>query len=77
MNAQQRLALRAAQVLHEAFSCRTAHGRYLALPDAALASCHRLIHLIDKSKLRGWTGAQQKLEQQLIRSVAECVDARV
>ena len=77
MNAQQRLALRAAQVLHEAFSCRAAHGRYLALPDAAWASCRRLVHLIDKAKLRGWAGAQQKLEQHLIRSDAECVDELV
>ena len=77
MNAQQRLALRTAQVLHEAFSCRAAHGRYLALPDAAWASCRRLVHLTNKAKLRGWAGAQQKLEQHFIRSVAECVDELV
>ena len=76
MNAQQRLALRARRYFmrHVPAARRTVAT---CAPDAAWASCRRLVHLIDKAKLRGWAGAQQKLEQHLIRSVAECVDELV
>ena len=77
MNTQQRLTLRAAQVLHETFSCHAAQDRYSSLPDAAWASCGRVVRLIDKAKRQGWAGALRKLEQQLTRSIAECIDELV
>ena len=77
MNTKQRLTLHAAQAIREAIVCRITQDQYWNLPVPAWNVCNRLARLIGKAKWRGWVGARRKLEQQLTRSVAECIEELV
>jgi len=73
MNSKQRRALRAAQAIRQAIVCRITRDQYWTLPEPGWNDCNRLARLIGNAKWRGWVGARRKLEQQLTRSVAECI----
>jgi len=77
MNTKQRLTLRAAQAIREAIVCRITQDQYWTLPEPAWNECNRLARLIGNAKWRGWANARRNLEQQLTRSVAECIDELV
>ena len=77
MNTKQRLTLRAAQAIREAIVCRITQDQYWTLPEPAWNDCNRLARLIGNAKWRGWADARRTLEQQLTRSVAECIDELV
>ena len=77
MNTKQRLPLRAAQAIREAIVCRITRDQYWTLPEPAWNACKRLARLIGNAKWRGWADARRTLEQQLTRSVAECIDELV